>query len=315
MPNSVSSICRSNCRPATTTAAIGPATGLFGESLVALDVKTGKRKWHYQLVHHGIWDMDIPCAPILADITVNGRAIKAIAQPTKQGWVYVFDRATGQPVWPIEERPVEKGTCPASGTRRRSRSSPSRRPFDRQGVSVDDLIDFTPELHAEAVKTVGELQDRSDLHAAGREHVAGTAGDAHHAVGDRWRELAGRRARSGDEHHVHLLEHAPTALGLVPADPARTDFGIHAGRQRAIRTRRRRPARRPRRRARRQAQRRQAPSRGSAAGGGRWRAWRGAAPAAAAPAGGGGGGEGGGGLTVQGCRSSSRRTRASPRST
>ena len=89
-----------------------PGNGLFGESLVALDMKTGKRLWHYQLVHHGIWDMDIPCAPILVDITVDGRNIKALAQPTKQGWVYVFDRATGQPVWPIEERPVAKGDVP-----------------------------------------------------------------------------------------------------------------------------------------------------------------------------------------------------------
>src|SRR5262245_50498457 len=89
-----------------------PGAGLFGESRVALDVRTGKRKWHYQLVHHGLWDMDIPAAPILADLTVEGRAIKAVAQPTKQGWVYVFDRVTGQPVWPIEERPVEKGNVP-----------------------------------------------------------------------------------------------------------------------------------------------------------------------------------------------------------
>jgi quinoprotein glucose dehydrogenase len=78
-----------------------PGANLFGESLVALDLETGKRKWHFQLVHHGIWDMDIPCAPILADITVDGRKIEAIAQPSKQGWLYVFDRNTGQPVWPI----------------------------------------------------------------------------------------------------------------------------------------------------------------------------------------------------------------------
>src|SRR6185503_5881881 len=89
-----------------------PGAGLFGESLVALDVKTGKRRWHFQFVHHGVWDMDIPCAPILADITVDGRKIKAIAQPSKQGWLYVFDRVTGQPVWPIEERPVAKGDVP-----------------------------------------------------------------------------------------------------------------------------------------------------------------------------------------------------------
>ena len=89
-----------------------PGNTLFGESLVAVDLKTGKRKWHYQLVHHGIWDFDIPCAPILADIVVDGRPMKAVAQPTKQAWLYVFDRVTGQPVWPIEERPVEQVDVP-----------------------------------------------------------------------------------------------------------------------------------------------------------------------------------------------------------
>jgi quinoprotein glucose dehydrogenase len=129
-----------------------PGAGLFGESIVAVDLQTGKRKWHYQLVHHGIWDMDIPCAPILTDITVNGRAIKALAQPTKQGWVYVFDRATGQPVWPIEERPVAKGDVPGEWYSP-TQPFPTKPPaFDRQGVSLDDLIDFTPELKAEAVQ-------------------------------------------------------------------------------------------------------------------------------------------------------------------
>jgi quinoprotein glucose dehydrogenase len=129
-----------------------PGDNLFGSTLVALDLKTGQRRWHYQLIRHDIWDWDIPCAPILVDITVNGRAIKAIAQPTKQGWVYVFDRATGQPVWPIEERPVEQSTVPME------KSSPTQRfvtkppAFDRQGVSLDDLIDFTPELKAEGAK-------------------------------------------------------------------------------------------------------------------------------------------------------------------
>src|SRR5262245_28482442 len=93
-----------------------PGNGLFGESLVALDLKTGKRVWHYQLIHHGIWDWDIPCAPILTDITVNGAKIKAIAQPTKQAWVYVFDRVTGKPIWPIEERPVPQSDGPGEKT-------------------------------------------------------------------------------------------------------------------------------------------------------------------------------------------------------
>jgi len=126
--------------------------GLFGESVVALDLKTGQRRWHQQLVHHGIWDFDLPCAPILVDITVNGRAIKAIAQPTKQGWIYVFDRATGEPVWPIEERPVAKGDVPGEWYAP-TQPFPTKPPaFDRQGVSLDDLIDFTPELKAEGAK-------------------------------------------------------------------------------------------------------------------------------------------------------------------
>ena len=134
--------------------------------------------WHYQFIHHDIWDWDIPCAPILADITVNGRTIKAIAQPTKQAWVYVFDRATGQPVWPIEERPVAKGDVPTewySPTQPFVTKPPA---FDRQGVTLDDLIDFTPELQAEAVKLASQLQARADLHAAGRQQLGRTAGDA-----------------------------------------------------------------------------------------------------------------------------------------
>jgi quinoprotein glucose dehydrogenase len=127
-----------------------PGNGLFGESIVAVDVRTGARKWHYQLVHHGIWDMDIPCAPILFDQHVNGRVIKALGQPTKQGWVYTFNRETGQPIWPIEERPVAAGSVPSewySPTQPFVTKPPA---FDRQGFSEDDLINFTPELNAEA---------------------------------------------------------------------------------------------------------------------------------------------------------------------
>ncbi len=131
-----------------------PGNGLFGESLVAVDLQTGKRRWHYQLVHHGIWDHDIPCAAILVNITVNGRAIKAVAQPTKQGWLYVFNRETGEPIWPIEERPVAKGDVPGEWYAP-TQPFPTKPPaYERQGVSVDDLIDFTPELRAEALKVV-----------------------------------------------------------------------------------------------------------------------------------------------------------------
>ena len=135
-----------------------PGNGLFGESLVALDLKTGKRLWHFQLVHHGIWDMDIPCAPILVDITVNGRPIKAVAQPTKQAWVYMFDRVTGQAIWPIEERPVPQSDVPGEKTSPTQPFVTKPPAFDRQGVSVDDLIDFTPELRAEALKLVSKYK-------------------------------------------------------------------------------------------------------------------------------------------------------------
>jgi quinoprotein glucose dehydrogenase len=135
-----------------------PGNGLFGESLVAVDLQTGKRRWHYQLVHHGIWDMDIPCAPILTDITINGRTVKAVAQPTKQAWLYVFNRETGEPIWPIEERPVPKGDVPGEWYAP-TQPFPTKPPaYDRQGVSTDDLIDFTPELRAEALKTVARYK-------------------------------------------------------------------------------------------------------------------------------------------------------------
>jgi quinoprotein glucose dehydrogenase len=128
-----------------------PGANLFADSIVALDVETGKRIWHFQTIHHDIWDWDLPCAPILADITVGGRAIKALAQPSKQGFLYVFDRTNGQPVWPIEERPVASGDVPGEWYSP-TQPFPTRPPaYERQGVTEDDLIDFTPELRAEAL--------------------------------------------------------------------------------------------------------------------------------------------------------------------
>jgi quinoprotein glucose dehydrogenase len=131
---------------------------LFAESLVCLDARTGKRVWHFQFVHHGIWDWDLPTAPTLLDITVDGKKIKAVAQITKQAWVYVFDRVTGKPVWPIEERPVPQSTV------RGERTSPTQpfptkpAPFDRQGFSLDDVIDFTPQLKEEALRIVSQYR-------------------------------------------------------------------------------------------------------------------------------------------------------------
>jgi quinoprotein glucose dehydrogenase len=135
-----------------------PGANLLADSLVAVDLRTGIRKWHFQFIHHGLWDMDLACAPILADITVGGRAIKAVAVPTKQAFLYVFNRETGEPVWPIEERPVEKGDVPREWYSP-TQPFPTRPPaYDRQGLQVDDLIDFTPELRAEAVQLVSRYK-------------------------------------------------------------------------------------------------------------------------------------------------------------
>ncbi|HYR87987.1 MAG TPA: pyrroloquinoline quinone-dependent dehydrogenase [Terriglobia bacterium] len=135
-----------------------PGNGLFGETLVAVDLQTGVRKWHYQLVHHGIWDMDIPAPPILADITINGQTIKAVAQPTKQATLYVFDRTNGRPIWPIEERPAPKGDVPGEWYSPTQPFPTKPAAYDHTGVSIDDLIDFTPALREEAVKLVSKYK-------------------------------------------------------------------------------------------------------------------------------------------------------------
>jgi quinoprotein glucose dehydrogenase len=128
-----------------------PGDGLFGDSLVCLDARTGKRVWHFQMAHHGLWDYDLPAAPNLVDIRVDGKPVKAVAQVSKQGFCYVFDRVKGKPIWSIEERPVPQSTVPGE------RPSPTQpfptkpAPFDRQGVTENDLIDFTPELRKKAL--------------------------------------------------------------------------------------------------------------------------------------------------------------------
>ena len=135
-----------------------PGNDLYGESLVCLDLKTGAKKWHYQLVHHPIWDFDIPAAPVLGDITVDGRAIKAVAVPTKQGILYVFDRVTGKPVWPIEEKPVEKGEVPGEWYSPTQPMPTKPAAYAKNGTSIDDLIDFTPELRAQAVQVASRYK-------------------------------------------------------------------------------------------------------------------------------------------------------------
>ncbi len=135
-----------------------PGNNLFADSLVCVDLKTGQRKWHFQMVHHSIWNMDMAAAPVLADITVNGKPIKAVLESSKQAFMYVFDRVTGQPVWPIEERPVPKGDVPGEWYSP-TQPFPTKPPaFDYQGVTVDNLIDFTPELREEAIRLLAKYK-------------------------------------------------------------------------------------------------------------------------------------------------------------
>jgi quinoprotein glucose dehydrogenase len=129
-----------------------PGDNLFGTSLVALDVKTGKRRWHFQMVHHDIWDYDSPMSPNLLDATVDGRRRKLIAQPTKQGWLYVFDRATGEPIWPMPETAVLQSEVPGEKTSPTQPIPSKPAPYAQQGLVEEDLIDYTPAIKEAALK-------------------------------------------------------------------------------------------------------------------------------------------------------------------
>ena len=132
-----------------------PGANLFAESVVALNIETGEREWHFQAVHHGLWDYDFPAAPNLVDIEVDGRPIKALAQVSKQGFLYVFDRVTGEPVWPIEERAVPTDTDIPGEQVWPTQPFPTRpAPFEYQGAELDDLADFTPEIRQMAIDAV-----------------------------------------------------------------------------------------------------------------------------------------------------------------
>jgi len=210
-----------------------PGSNLFGESIVAVDLKTGQRKWHFQLEHHGIWDHDIPCAPILADITVNGRTIKALVQPTKQAMVYTFDRVTGKPIWPIEERPVEKGDVPGEWY------SPTQpipldahgKPFayDHNGFVHDDLIDFTPELRAEAEKFVTKYKIGPIFTPPVVSKAEGPLGTIQMAVNGGGTVWAG--GSFDPETHIMYVysRRSPASLGLIKPDPSKNDMNYVSG--------------------------------------------------------------------------------------
>ncbi|MES1164903.1 MAG: pyrroloquinoline quinone-dependent dehydrogenase, partial [Verrucomicrobiota bacterium] len=211
-----------------------PGAGLFGETLVAVDLQTGKRKWHYQLVHHGIWDLDIPCAPILVDVLKDGRTIKAIAQPTKQAFLYVFDRVTGQPIWPIEERPVPQGDVPGEWY------SPTQpfpldakgRPFnyDHQGFTVDDILDFTPELRAEGLRAVAKYKLGPAFTPPVVSKAEGPLATLAMMVTGGGTNWPGG-AYDPETHILYAPSHREVSqLGLVPAPPeAKTDVAYISG--------------------------------------------------------------------------------------
>jgi glucose dehydrogenase len=154
---------------------------LFGETLVCLEAATGRRIWHYQIVRHGLWDYDLPAAPNLIDVTVDGQRVKAVAQVTKQGFTFVFDRVTGKPLWPIEDRPAPQSSVPGEQTAATQPFPTKPAPFEIQGVREEDLIDLTPELRAQAIAIIRQY-DHGPLYTPPSERGAiampGVAGGA-----------------------------------------------------------------------------------------------------------------------------------------
>jgi quinoprotein glucose dehydrogenase len=136
-----------------------PGDNLFGDSIVCVDLHTGKLKWYYQMVHHPIWNMDATSPPMLADIVVNGKPVKALAVPSKQSFLYVLDRVTGKPVWPIPEMPVPQSEVPGEKTSKTQPFPTRPAPYARQEVKVEDLIDFTPELNAKALEVIKKFKN------------------------------------------------------------------------------------------------------------------------------------------------------------
>ena len=201
---------------------------LFSDSLICLDARTGKRIWHFQTIHHDVWDWDLSSAPILADITVDGKKIKAVAQVTKQAFTFVFDRVTGKPVWPIEELPVPQSDVPGEKTSPTQPFPTKPKPFDRQGITVDDLIDFTPELKAEAIKIANQYRFGPLYLPPMVRNTDGKLGTLilpHHTGGANW--PGGALDPETGIMYVSSVTN-PDALSLILADPKRSDM-IYVG--------------------------------------------------------------------------------------
>ncbi len=207
-----------------------PGNNLYGESIVCLDIKTGAKKWHYQIVHHPIWDFDLASAPILADINVGGKAIKAVAVPTKQGILYTFDRLTGTPVWPFEEKPVEKGEVPGEWYSPTQPIPSKPVAYAKNGTSIDDLIDFTPELHAQAVAIASKYKLGPVFTppvVSKAEGPLGTLARGPTNGGSNWPG----GALDPETHTIYIASSnaAPVVLGLVHPSKDRSDMDWVAG--------------------------------------------------------------------------------------
>jgi quinoprotein glucose dehydrogenase len=204
---------------------------LFSSSLVAVNCLTGDRIWHFQTVHHDLWDYDNPSAPVLADITVDGRRIRSVVQVTKQAFAFVFDRTNGRHVWPIEERPVPQSSTPGEETARTQPFPTKPPPFDRQGVTVDDLIDFTPELRAAALDiaknyVIGPLFTPPSLKGSGPGATKGTIQLPGSVGGGDWQGAA-FDPETGMLYVPSIT--APFVADVIPGDPKQTNLTFTRG--------------------------------------------------------------------------------------
>jgi quinoprotein glucose dehydrogenase len=204
---------------------------LFANSLVCVRCATGERVWHFQTVHHDLWDYDMNVAPILIDVSVDGTPIKAVVQLTKQAMAYVLDRTTGRPVWPIEERPVPGSKTPGERTAATQPFTTRPAPFDRHGLTEDDLIDFTPELRAEALAiakqyVLGPIYTPPSIKGPGADDTKGTLQMPGATGGAEWGG-AGFDPETGIMYIPSIT--GTFAADLLPGDPQKTNLRYTRG--------------------------------------------------------------------------------------
>ena len=197
---------------------------LYAESIVAVDCETGERQWHYQFVHHGLWDYDPPTAPNLFEATVDGKQVRGVAQVTKQAFAFVFDRTNGKPVWEIEEREAPPSDVPGERAAPTQPFPTKPAAFDRQGITADDLIDWTPELRAEALEIVAEY-DLVPLYTPPR--IQGTGKPTIQLPADGGGANWTGAAVDPETGILYVVSHTrPASVSLTKPDPNRSDLNF-----------------------------------------------------------------------------------------